>query len=137
MPAFGNIVIYDAAATPVAHTFAPVAINGVVASYADRSGGIIVGYPKLTLSLTEPSKNSRNSKARFKLMLPVLEVIAGTTVGGITPPASKAYELMADITFTIPDRATLQNRKDLLELFKNLLDHTTIESMVQDGAGIY
>jgi len=137
MPAIGNIVINDGAATPVAHTFAPVTITGPIASFADRSGGISVGYPVISASLTAPSKTSRLYKARLKLVLPVLETISNSTMSGIAPAPTKAYDLTADMTFLMPERSTLQNRKDILALAKNLLADAVVTALVQNNETIY
>lgn len=137
MPAIGNIVINDGASTPVAHTFAPVTILGTMASYADRSSGISVGYPTITASLTAPSKTSRLYKARLKVVFPVLETISNSTMSGIAPAPTKAYDLTADMTFLMPERSTLQDRKDILALAKNLLANAVTTALVENNETIY
>lgn len=137
MPAIGNVVINDNEATPVAHTFAPVGINGPVASYADRASGISVGYPRLTASLVVPSKGSKLYKARFKLVLPVLENITNSTMSGVLPAPTKAYDLTADLQFIMPERSTLQDRKNIMALAKNLLADAVATALVETNANIY
>lgn len=137
MTAFAAVTINDGAATPVAHTFSPVNIVADVAKFADRSGGISVGYPTLTVSLTAPSKTSRLYKARCKVVMPVLETISNSTMSGIAPAPTKAYDLTADMTFFMPERSTLQNRKDILAYAKNLLAHAMVTALVQDNENIY
>lgn len=137
MPAIGTITINDGAATPVAHNFTPSGISGDVAKYDDRSGGISVGFPRITISSAAPSKTSRLYKARVKVVLPVLENIAGTSSNGFTPAPVKAYDLTADMTFILPERSTQQNRKDLLAFAKNLLANAVVTSVVQDNEVVY
>jgi len=137
MPAIGNIVINDGAATPVAHTFAPVAVNGDLASYADRSGGISVGYPTITASLAAPSKTSRLYKARIKVVMPVLETISNSTMSGIAPAPTKAYDITADMTFLMPERSTLQDRKNILAFAKNLLANAVVTALVENNETVY
>lgn len=137
MPTFGTITINDGATTPVAHNFSPVGIAGDVAKYADRVGGISVGYPVVTVSSTAPSKTSRLYKARIKVVLPVLENSTGTASNGFAPAPTKAYDLIADMTFLLPERSTQQNRKDLLAFAKNLLAHATPVAVIQDNDVVY
>lgn len=137
MPSIGNIVINDGATTPVAHTFAPVGINGAVASFADRSGGFSVGYPTITASIANPSKTSRLYKARFKVVLPVMETISNSTMSGIAPAPTKAYDLTADVTFLMPERSSLQNRKDILALARNLLANAVATALIENNESIY
>lgn len=137
MPQIGNVVINDGAGTPVAHTFAPVTINGPLASYADRSGGIAVGFPTITASLTSPTKTSRLYKARLRVVVPVLETLSNSTVSGILPAPTKGYDMTADMTFLMPERSTLQNRKDLLAFAKNLLANALVTAVIENNETIY
>lgn len=137
MPAIASITINDGATTPVAHVFTPSGIQGSIASYHDRSGGISVGYPAITISSVTPSKNSKTYKVRAKLVLPVLETQSGTASNGFTPAPTKAYDLIADMSFVMPARSSLQNRKDLFALAKNLCAQAVMTSVVQDNEVIY
>lgn len=137
MPAIGNIVINDAAATPVAHTFSPSGIEGPLAKFDDRSGGISVGFPRITISSIAPTRTSRLYKARFKIVLPVLENTSGSSSNGFTPAPTKAYDLTADMTFILPERSTLQNRKDIFAFAKNLLSNATAVAVVENNEVVY
>lgn len=137
MPALGNVVINDGATTPVAHTFGPVGTKDGVSSYADRSGGIAVGYPTITVSLIQPSKTSKLYKARIKVVMPVLETISNSTVSGILPAPTKGYDMSADVTFILPERSSLQNRKDILAYCKNLLADAVTTAIVQNLETVY
>lgn len=137
MPAIATITINDGAATPVAHNFTPSGIKGDIAKYEDRIGGISVGYPQITISSMAPSKTSRLYKVRAQVVLPVLENTSGTASNGFTPAPTKAYDLRADMTFMLPERSTLQNRKDLFAFAKNLAAQAVMTSVVQDNEVIY
>lgn len=146
MPALASITINDGQATPVAHTFNPSGPdkNGVNYFY-DRSGGIAIGFPSITLDLKEPpvaapgmaSKASRVYRATAKVVMPVLEVTSASTGTGIQPAPTKAYDLVAKMEFILPERATLANRKDILAYAKNILTNSNVTSLVQDLEGIY
>jgi hypothetical protein len=137
MPAFANIVLNDGAGTPVAHTFAPNTLVGTLSTFADRSGGIAVGYPVISISSVSPSKTSRLYKVRAKIVMPVLEVVNSSTYSGITPAPTKAYDMTADMTFFIPERSTLQQRKDILAFAKNFLSNAVATALVETQETVY
>lgn len=137
MPAMAAITINDGKATPVAHVFGPGPLVGANASFFDRSTGISIGYPSLTIVSSQPSKTSNLYKTRVKIVMPVLEVVNASTYNGITPSPTKAYDLTFDCTIFCPQRATLADRKDILALAKNALSHATISSIVVDQEVIY
>jgi len=137
MPAIAAFDADDAASTPVSHTYDPVGIMNGVATYENRAGGISVGFEKATLTHSLPSKTSRLHKVRFKLVLPVLETTSNSTYSGIAPAPTKAYDLTADVTFFMPERATLQQRKDLWKLFHECLDANQVRSCIEDLESVY
>lgn len=138
MSAFAPIIINDGAATPVARTFNPVKIDQVgVAHFADRSGGIAVGFPVLSLSVRSPSKDSRNYKTFAKVVLPTLEITSPSTGSGIQPAPTKAYDLFATIEFVAPERSTLLERQNLLALVKNYLANINVKNAVETYEAIY
>lgn len=137
MAAFANITINDGATTPVAHTFGPNTLVGLKADYADRSGGISVGYPTISILSSVPSKTSRLYKTRVKIVLPVLEVVNASTWSGITPAPTKAYDMVGIIEFFCPERSTLQNRKDIRAFIKNLMNDAVMTALVETQETIY
>lgn len=137
MAAIATLALNDGASTPVSHNFDPVNIVGDLASWADRSGGIALGFPKITHSLRTPNGNSRNYRLQVKVVTPVLEVTSPSTSTGIQPAPTKAYDLLANIEFVLPERSTLQQRKDVLAFAKNLLSNTVVTSAVNDFESVY
>nr|QDH90883.1 MAG: hypothetical protein H2Rhizo32546e2411_000002 [Leviviridae sp.] len=146
MPALAAITINDGAATPLAHTFNPSGPdkNGVNYFY-DRSGGIAVGFPIVSIDLKEPkpvsaggvSAASRVYRATVKVVYPILEVTSPTTGTGIQPAPTKSYDMMFRGEFILPERSTLQNRKDIFAFAKNILANANVTSLVQDLESIY
>jgi len=132
-----DITINDGAATPVAHTFSTVNVNrDGVAKYADRSSGIPIGYPVIILQPVESNKQNKLSRVIGKVQLPVLEQVAGSANTGFTPAPSLAFTLYGNFDFSIPDRSSLQNRKDIAAYVGNLITSALVKSMVQDGVFI-
>lgn len=74
MGAVTNIVINDAQATPVAHTFVPLAPDAKgVWWFEDQSPASPIGYKRISLSLTRPpvgvageNSNIRSSKVQIR-----------------------------------------------------------------------
>lgn len=138
MPAIAEIYLNDGQATPVAHSFAPVNIDAQgVAKLADRSGGIALGFPVISLSLRNPSAGNRNYKLSARVLVPTLEVTSPSTSTGIQPAPTKAYDCLASIEFVMPERATLQERKNLQAYVANLLTDSTFTVMVENLETIY
>lgn len=137
MPAFATVTINDGAATPVARNFAPTVIADGVATLEDRSGGIAIGFPVITTSLRRPKGGSTNYRAVAKIRFPVLEQTSASTATGIQPAPTVAYVLQGEVSFILPQRATLQDRKHVLALTKNLMAHATSTSLIESLEGQY
>jgi hypothetical protein len=139
MTAIAALTLADGQATPVNHTFAPVNIdvNGV-ARWADRSSGIALGFPVISSSLRVPSKGSRNYKLTMKVALPVLEQTSASTATGIQPAPTKAYDLLFNCEFVLPERSTLAQRNDILAYAKNLLANAgVVTAAIQNFESVY
>lgn len=91
-----------------------------VAKWVDRSGGIAIGYPSLTLSVRPPTKASRVYKVTAKLAIPTLEVTSPSTASGIQPQPTLAYTCAAHVEFLLPERSTRNERTILLSKFMAL-----------------
>lgn len=132
MPAFASMIINDGQATPVAHTFNPVTIDAAgVAKWADRSGGIALGFPTASLAIRSPNKDSRNYKVTLKIAVPTLEVTSPSTMTGIQPAPTLAYLPIADVVLTFNERSTLAERKNLNAYLKNILAHANWTSAIE------
>lgn len=137
MAARASLVINDGQATPIAHTFSPNSgdgnIPGVsVIEYEDRVSGIDVGFPRVTISTRKPAGSNRNRKIMISVKRPVLENVSNSTVSGIAPAPTVAYEVVARMEFIIPERSTIDVRKDAFAYMKNLLANATVATAVQD-----
>lgn len=130
MAAITNVVINDGLATPVAHTFAPAKTQSDFAVLEDRASGIYIGYNKLTFALKRPSgpskDASRNLKLSIKIETPKLETVSNNTYSGIAPAPTVSYRPVAELTVTLPERCTLQDRKDLQAFTKNVLSNAFV-----------
>jgi len=138
MAAIASVTLNDGQATPVAHTFSPGSIKGDVAQWFDRSGGIAVGYPILSVSIRAPlAKGARVYKATVKISVPTLEVTSPSTGTGIQPAPIKGYDCVFIGDFLLPERSTKPNRADVLAYAKNALAHATVKAAIEDLENVY
>lgn len=138
MANIANLVVNDGKATPVAHTFAPVTIDSAgVAKWADRSGGISVGFPTISYSLKSPTQGSKSYKMVAKVTLPVLEQTSPSTATGIQPAPTVAYSLLANFELVLPERSTLADRKDLFAFVKNALANAVFTNGVENYETVF
>jgi len=82
--------------------------------------GVAIGYPALTMSVRPPTKASRVSKVTVKLVLPTLEQTSASTMTGIQPAPTKAYDCTFVGEFMLPERSTLLERDTLFNQVTSL-----------------
>lgn len=145
MPAVANIVLADALATPVNHTYIPLGPDSSgVWWFEDQSQASPIGYWRLSISLKRPTNPSvgaqagsdRVSRVLLTMHQPVLETL-GTSDSGITPPPTVSYIPRSKQEFILPERGTLQNRKDLRKMSASLLSDTLVVAVIENLQNLY
>lgn len=135
MSAIANIVLNDAQATPVAHTFAPAKTVADYALLEDRVAGLYIGFNKLVFDLRRPKGNAQVANRNIDLVIrvetPKLEVVSNNTVSGIAPAPTVSYRPVAELKFTFPDRCSLQDRKDLQKYVLQLMSNSFVTDAVE------
>lgn len=132
------LTIADGQSSPANHTFSPVSQpTPGLQVWKDQSSGIAIGFPVISLSYKEPERQAPNYRFQAKVVLPVLEQTSPSTATGIQPAPTKAYELIANVSFSIPARSTLADRKDALAYVKNFLATTVVDSMVKNYEAVW
>lgn len=102
--------------------FSPVGVSAPgVYKWVDRSGGIPVGYPTITLSVRQPNKASRICRVHGKIVVPTLEVTSPATSTGIQPAPTKAYESVVNLEFLSHERSTEAERDKALSFALSFL----------------
>lgn len=126
MPAIAQLSLADS--VPVTRVYNPDRIDGGLATFIDRdtNNGIIAGVSPLTMSLQRPSKTSKLTKSRVKIVLPRLN--ADNTL---------ARSLTADVNFLLPESSTDQERGDLLALLISTLQTTEVSALVVNNESLY
>lgn len=140
-----NIVLADAQATPVNHTFIPLGPdkNGVQ-WFEDQSQTNAIGYWRISAELKRTmnpaagasSSNERVNRIKLALHEPVLETL-GTADNGLTPPPTVAFVVRTYIEAVLPERCSLQNRKDIRKMSVGLLADAQIISMIENLIPVY
>lgn len=142
MPFLSNVVLADAQGTPVNHTFTPVGPDekGTVWMY-DYSQSNAIGYWKISFQQSQPkpasagtSSEGRVYRIRIGLHEPVLEVPGDSSGSGILPAPTIAYIPRSFVEFVVPERSSLQNRKDLWKMTHLLAANAQVQNMVESLA---
>lgn len=136
--AASNIVLADALATPVNHTFVPLGpdADGVF-WFEDQSQASPNGFWRISYQLKRPklgsagSSATRTYRAVIGLHEPILEVVSNNTVSGIAPAPTISYIPRSFTEYVIPERSSLQNRKDLRKMTYNLQNETQLIALVE------
>jgi hypothetical protein len=135
-----NIVLADAQATPVNHTFIPLGPdkNGVF-WFEDQSQASPIGYWRVSVALKRPtnakagsSSKDRVLRATIALHEPILENVTNSTVSGIAPAPTIAYANRCFVEFVLAERSSLQNRKDLRKMVATLLGEAQVTAIVEN-----
>lgn len=138
MPQAANIVLADAQATPVNHTFVPVGrdTNGVF-WFEDQSASNSVGFWRISVETKRPtgavqgtSAQGRTYRTKIGLHEPVLESLAAAS-NGFTPAPTVAYVPRCFAEYVDPERSTLANRKDMSKMVPLLLQNPQMTAIIE------
>lgn len=120
MSAQTNLVLNDGQSTPVATTFSARGADMSLAAWKNITSGISIGFPAITISNRESKGSNGTYRVEARVTIPILEVISGDA-GGYTPSPKVAYTMLGKVELISPNRATVQNRKDLRAFVSNLV----------------
>lgn len=132
-----NVTLTDAATTPVNRVYSPTQTADGLITWRDRTQSIFVGQNRLTVAQRFATKQIRTNKLSWKLETPILEQTSPSTASGIQPAPTVAYTPVGVIELVLPDRCTLQERKDLLAQMRDLINEAIVTSQVHDLDFIY
>ncbi len=139
-----NIVLADAQATPVNHTFVPIGRDRIGAFWwEDQSGSNSITNNRISMNLTRPvnpapgaSSGDRVNRVKVGLHTPKGETL-GTNDAGLTPPMSVAYIPRTNTEHVLPERANVQDRKDLRKFNYNLQNDPQLVAMVENLVNVW
>lgn len=126
-----SITVNDRQATPVAHTFAPRQVAPGSALFVE-SASVPIGEKSL---IVRTAKKGTRYTTRITFAVPVLVT---ETVNGVAVPTVPRSSFV-DCTFRFDDTSTLQERKDTVGMFYNMLaaTQTVIDGSVTNLEGIW
>lgn len=133
------IVLADALATPVNHTFNPIGLDAknqfwfVDSSAANAIGNWKISFEIVQPGMANPGESSARRVSRVKLGLhePILETVSNSTVSGIAPAPTVAYIPRAFVEFVLPERGVLLDRRNLRKMCANLLNDVNVINVVE------
>jgi hypothetical protein len=135
-----NIVLADAQATPVNHTFIPIGKDeSDVFWFVDQSQANEIGYWKVSVEIKKPpltpkpgeTSSSRVTRVKISLMEPILETLS-SNAAGYTPAPTVAYIPRANMEYVLHERCSLSNRKDIRKMAFNLQNDSNIIAIVEN-----
>lgn len=135
-----NIVLADALATPVNHTFVPTGPDKTGTHWlVDYSQQNAVGYWRISVQTKQPdapkpgeSSANRTYRVAIGLHEPVLETNGDSSLTGILPAPTVAYIPRVITEYIVSERATIQQRADLVKMNGNLQLNSQVVSLVKD-----
>lgn len=140
MPQATNIVLADAQATPVNHTFIPVGrdANGVF-WFEDQSQANSIGFWRISVETKRPgnpaagvSSKDRTFRAKVGLHEPVLETLSNSTVSGIAPAPTVAYVPRSFHEFITPERSVALDKASMVKMAPLLLQNALMIAVIRD-----
>lgn len=126
-----SLTLTDAASTPVNRAFTAVSSDPTLTVWKSytANGALAIGADVASLSVRE---NGTTIRVSGKLVLPVLETVAGDSESGFTPPPTKAFEELSTFEFVFPIRASLQNRKDIRSMLLDFLGDAIVTAAIEN-----
>ncbi|DAD52832.1 TPA_asm: coat protein [ssRNA phage SRR5995670_2] len=139
MPALADIVLPDAQATPVNHTFKPLGQDRKgLWWFEDSSAGTPAGFNRISYKIERPSDFQSKDKMRIEIGIhtPVLESTSPAS-NGFTPAPTAAYVCQTYVTFLIPARSSLLARQNIRKYAAILCSHGVTIDLVENLLGLY
>lgn len=129
MSAIANIVVPDAAATPVSHTFVPQKVEGNTARWTEKSATVPAGYWTLAGSLRDQVNGGKTYRHTLEFNVPKLKTYTDPGGNNLTV---LDYVHRCKIELILPDLGTLQDRKDFRKLIVGILGDAQFVDMIEN-----
>jgi hypothetical protein len=131
-----SIVLADALATPVNHTFLPIGPqkDGFFA-FEDQSASTPLGFNRIEIrgrrtGTMNGNAGQRSWRVDLRIKTPKLETLS-TNDAGMVPPPRVAYVPAVEVSFVTSDRGNLQDRKDIRKYVANLLGNVQVVDLIE------
>lgn len=134
MGAIASIVVPDAAATPVNHTFVPQKVEGNTARYAEKSAASPQGFWSLAQTLRDPVNGTGMYRHTLDLGIPKLKTYTDPNGNSQTVVD---YVHRVKVEFLNPESGLLQDRKDIRKILVGILNDTSTIDQIENVNHIY
>lgn len=124
MPAMQTIIVNDDKTTPVAHNFAPVTTDGQVGHFANRSSTIPQGFEKLSIEVAAPKSTTAAYRVAVSMTTPIVAAVDGQD--------QVVRQDKSDCVLYFSQNSSVQERKDLLAMLKNLFADASFKTAVSN-----
>lgn len=129
MSAIASLTLADGLTSPANHTFTPVRPqqNTDFAEWRELNADNVPASRRVLLRV---KAGANASTVTMRIMDPVATVVDSNCCNDERPMIS--YTTLAVLEFSLPNKGTLANRKDILAYAKNLLASAPVVSAVQN-----
>lgn len=141
MSNIANIVVYDGAATPVAHTLVPVEVvkdskTGVITAMWREQIAALPTYAQIT-AIARLSKNPKSGvwNVDFRVQVPIMESVSGQNAAGYTAAPKVAYVDTSGFYGHYHERGTIAGRRLSRQIAVNL-GNNVITSVAAASTGV-
>lgn len=144
MPQAAAIAINDGQGVPVLNTFTPIGkdSNGVYwFEQTTPTPSTFLETKRIGIQVrrrySQIGKLENASVVTLSIALPKAETL-GNNSQGLVPPPTRAYETTVRLTFSLPERGALQDRKDIRSFAANLLGNAAVvQACLDNMAPVY
>lgn len=134
MSAIANIVVPDAAATPVNHTFVPLKVDGNTARWVEKSSAYPIGWWTLAATLRPPLADGQPYRVNVELNIPVTATYTSVSGAPVTV-VDRTYR--AKVELIESSSSLLQERKDGNKVLLGILGSAQFLSALNDLENVY
>lgn len=141
MSNIANIVVYDGAATPVAHTLVPVEVvkdskTGIITAMWREQIAALPTYAQIT-AIARLSKNPKSGvwNVDFRVQVPIMESVSGQNAAGYTAAPKVAYVDTSGFYGHYHERGTIAGRRLSRQIAVNL-GNNVVTSVAAASTGV-
>lgn len=141
MSNIANIVVYDGAATPVAHTLVPVEVvkdskTGVITAMWREQIAALPTYAQIS-AIARLSKNPKSGvwNVDFRVQVPIMESVSGQNAAGYTAAPKVAYVDTSGFYGHYHERGTIAGRRLSRQIAVNL-GNNVVTSVAAASTGV-
>lgn len=141
MSNIANIVVYDGAATPVAHTLVPVEVvkdskTGVITAMWREQIAALPTYAQIS-AIARLSKNPKSGvwNVDFRVQVPIMESVSGQNAAGYTAAPKVAYVDTSGFYGHYHERGTIAGRRLSRQIAVNI-GNNVVTSVAAASTGV-